>query len=236
MPPLGATASRSARALTRPWLKLDLAHIAAGARRRAGPRALRPPMVGAPAPTTRPRSTATASACGHAAAAASGCSRVVGDCSAWGKQLGAGTFRESFEQLAHGASGIVFLNEHGFDRLVVGDKMPDPNTGKRIVDPTGISWNNDQGYELGGIGCSKTAEGKYRVVMGMDDPTVGEALHLFVLEDGTKGLRIASEDSLLLIGRARANNEIFGNTAEFAGLMIKDASGEVVLEQNALGK
>jgi len=155
---------------------------------------------------------------------------------AWGKRLGEATFRESFEKLAHGASGIVFLNEQGFDRLVVGDEMPDPNTGKRIVDPTGMTWNNDEGYELGGIGCSKTAEGKYRVVMGMDDPTVGEALHLFVLEDGTKGLRIASEDSLLLLGRARANNEIFGNTAEFAGLMIKDTNGEILLEQNALTK
>jgi len=57
-----------------------------------------------------------------------------------------------------------------------------------------------------------------------------------VLEDGTKGLHIASEDSLLLFGRARANNEIFGNTTEFAGLMVKDASGKVLLEENALAE
>ncbi len=58
----------------------------------------------------------------------------------------------------------------------------------------------------------------------------------YVLGDGTKGLRIASEDALLLIGRVRASNEIFGNTAEFASLLVKDASGKVVLDQNALAK
>jgi hypothetical protein len=155
---------------------------------------------------------------------------------AWGARLGGDRFRENYAKLDHAANGIVVLNEQGFDTLAIGDRMPDPNTGKRLVVPTGMTWNDEHGYELGGLGCSKTAEGKYRVVMGMDDPTVGEALHLFVLEDGTKGLRIASEDALLLIGRARAGNDVFGNASEFAGLMVKDASGKVVLEQNALAK
>lgn len=153
---------------------------------------------------------------------------------AWSQRFGGESFRESYAKLDHSASGILFLDESGFDRLIVGEHAPDPNTGQRLVDPTGMTWNDDQGFELGGIGCSKTEDGRFRVVMGMDDPSVGEALHLFVLEDGTKGLRIASEDALLLLGRARANNEIFGNTSEFAGFLVKDVGGNVVLEQNAL--
>ena len=153
---------------------------------------------------------------------------------AWGPRLGGERFEQAFGQLDHGASGIVFLNDQGFDRLVVGEHAPDPNTGQRLVDPTGMTWNDDQGFELGGIGCSRTAAGKFRVVMGMDDPSVGEALHLFVLEDGTKGLRIASTDAQLLVGRAHPGDEIFGAAAEFAGVMIKDGSGKLLLEQNAL--
>src|SRR5262245_46440421 len=59
---------------------------------------------------------------------------------AWGARLGGDKFRENYAKLDHGASGLLFLDEHGFDRLVVGDKAPDPNTGKRLVDPTGMAW------------------------------------------------------------------------------------------------
>lgn len=154
--------------------------------------------------------------------------------STWAPRMGGAKFMEAYRGYDNSASGLVFLNEQGFDKLVLGEKIPDSNTGKRLVDSAGFAFNDDEGYERGGLGVSKTPEGKFRVVMGMDDPTVGEALHLFVLEDGSKGLRIASEDGLLLLGRAAAGNEIFQNPEPFVGLLVKDAEGKLMLEQNAL--
>lgn len=156
--------------------------------------------------------------------------------STWAPRLGGAKFMEAYRSYDNSASGLVFLNEQGFDKLVLGEKMPDPNTGVRLVDSAGFSFNDDEGFECGGLGVSKTPEGKTRVVMGMDDPKVGEALHLFVMEDGSKGLRIASEDGLLLLGRAVAGNEIFQNAEPFLGMLVKDAQGKLLLEQNALKK
>ena len=153
--------------------------------------------------------------------------------SAWAPRMGGAKFMDAYKSYDNSASGLLFLNEQGFDKLVLGETIPDSNTGKRLVDSAGFAFNDDEGFERGGLGVSKTPEGKFRVVMGMDDPTVGEALHLFVLEDGSKGLRIASEDGLLLLGRAVAGNEIFQNSEPFLGLQIKDAQGKVLLEQNA---
>ena len=130
---------------------------------------------------------------------------------------------------------ILQLDEQGFDKLMLADHAPDPNTGKRLVENSGLIWNDDRGFERGGVGCAKTSDGKYRGVFGLDD-SEGEAVHLFVLEDGSKGLRIASKDMVLLAGRATPGNEIFGNEGEFGGLMIKDKDGKVVLDQNVLGK
>jgi hypothetical protein len=152
----------------------------------------------------------------------------------WAKNssLGADKYMEYYRTYNNEASGIIFLNEEGYDKLIVGDKTPDPNTGKRLVEPAGMTWNDDKGYERGGIGISKTADGKHRVVMGMDDPEIGEAMHMFILEDGTKGIMIAGEDGIILIGKARSGNEIFKNKTDFSGLKLIDNKGQVIWENN----
>jgi hypothetical protein len=156
----------------------------------------------------------------------------------WAKNssLGSAKYMEHYRTYNHDASGIIFLNENGYDKLIVGDKTPDPNTGKRLVEPAGMTWNDDEGFERGGIGISKTAEGKHRVVMGMDDPVIGEAMHMFILEDGAKGLMIAGEDGMILIGKAKAGNEIFRNKNDFSGLRLIDNKGAVIWENNTLQK
>ncbi|HVK97161.1 MAG TPA: hypothetical protein VM368_05055 [Flavisolibacter sp.] len=105
----------------------------------------------------------------------------------WSSRLGGEKYMEQYKSYEHSASGIAFLNESGFDKLILDEKTPDPNTGRRIVDAAGFTWNDDEGFERGGLGISKTKDGQYRVVLGIDDPKVGEALHMFILEDGTKG-------------------------------------------------
>ena len=151
----------------------------------------------------------------------------------WAPRMGGEAYMQAYREYDNEVGGILILNEQGFDKLMLADHTPDPNTGKRLFENSGLTWNDDQGFELGGLGCGKTEDGKYRVILGMDDPQ-GEAVHLFALEDGTKGLRIASSDMLLVAGRARAGNGVFGNSAEFGGLMIKNKEGEVVFEQNVI--
>ncbi len=137
------------------------------------------------------------------------------------------------EELRHDVGGILFLNEDGFDKLVLGETIPDPNTGRRIVESSGFAFNDDRGYEMGGLGVSKTETGAYRVVFGMDDPKVGEAMHMFVLEDGTKGIQVAYEEGRLLLGRSPKNG-FFNTTEEFVGIKVENLNGEILWQENAL--
>ena len=151
----------------------------------------------------------------------------------WAKRFGGEKYMQNYATYEHGENGIIFLNEQGYDKLVLGENVGDPNTGKRIVKAAGFSFNDDEGFERGGLGISKTQEGKYRVVFGMDDPKVGEAMHLFLLEDGTKGMQIAYEGGRMLLGRAEPNSGFFGNKEEFAGIKIENKEGNVLWETNA---
>lgn len=152
----------------------------------------------------------------------------------WAKRFGGEKYMKDYSTYEHGENGIIFLNEQGYDKLVLGENVGDPNTGKRIVKASGFSFNDDEGFERGGLGISKTKDDKYRVVFGMDDPNVGEALHLFVLEDGTKGMQVAYEGGRMLIGKAEANSEIFGTKEEFAGIKVEGNDGKILWEKNAL--
>jgi hypothetical protein len=154
----------------------------------------------------------------------------------WAPRLGGEKYLEDYATYDHAASGILFLNEQGHDKLILGEKMPDPNTGKRLVKASGLTFNDDEGFERGGLGVSRTEGGGYRVVLGMDDPEVGEAMHVFVLEDGTKGLRIAHKGGQVILGRFKPGNEVVERAEELSGISILDEEGKVVWEQNALQK
>jgi hypothetical protein len=139
-------------------------------------------------------------------------------------------YMEWYKSYYHGAEGIVIMNENGFDRVLLGDKLADPNTGKRMFEPAGITWNDKEGWELGGAGVNTTKDGKSRSVMGVDDRD-GEAVHIVALEDGTKGLIIGGENGRLMIGMSKKDGKWFQNKEAFTGVKYFDANGKLVWEQ-----
>jgi hypothetical protein len=107
-------------------------------------------------------------------------------------------YRDNFNKLETGAVGMLVLDENGFDRMSVGGRLPDPNTGKRIGVPTGISVNNDKGFERAGFRVMNI-NGDARVALGMDSEN-GEALTLSVINGIGVGLRMNDSKNKLFMG------------------------------------
>lgn len=139
-------------------------------------------------------------------------------------------YMEYYKNYYHSTNGMVIMNETGFDRVLLGDKLADANTGKRNFEAAGISWNDKEGFELGGAGVNTTEDGKSRGVIGLDD-TDGEALHIVTLEDGTKAIIIGGENGRLMIGMSKKNGEWFRNSEEFVGIKYFDNNGKLIWEQ-----
>lgn len=45
-----------------------------------------------------------------------------------------------YKDYYHGAYGMVVMDKNGIDKLLVGDKLANPNRGVRITDVTGLTW------------------------------------------------------------------------------------------------
>lgn len=136
----------------------------------------------------------------------------------------------------HGGNGLLIMNESGFDKVLLGDRLADPNTGKRNGSPTGMLWNDEQGFERGGLGLNQLVEnGQYRNVLGFDDET-GEALHVGLLEDGSKFIRFAWTDSVLVIGRGVPGSFLFNSKKSFAGTQFKSVQDSTGYSQNLIKK
>jgi len=139
-------------------------------------------------------------------------------------------YMEIYKKYYHSTIGIVIMNEKGFDRVLLGDKLADSNTGVRLFEAAGITWNDQFGFEMGGAGVNTTEDGKARGVIGLDG-SEGEALHLVVLEDGTKALIIGGENGRLIIGMSEQNGQWFQNDNEFVGAKFFDNQGNLIWEQ-----
>ena len=126
-----------------------------------------------------------------------------------------------------------FRDENGFDRVAVGDQLPDANTGRRIGSATGITIHNDKGYERAGFGTIKVGD-KFQVGLGMDDE-YGEALNLFASKDLGVGLRINDSKNQLIFGTLEPNK--LGNKSDqpFSGYMFSQGS-EIKHQFNILQK
>ncbi len=140
-------------------------------------------------------------------------------------------FMEWYKDYNHSAIGMVVMNEQGFDRVQLGDKLSDPNSGKRMFEAAGFMWNDAQGWEKGGAGVNTLKDGQSRSVVGLDDDG-GEAVHLVALEDGTKGLIIGGENGRLMIGMSKKDGPWFQNKDAFTGIKYFDAEGNLVWEQD----
>jgi len=140
---------------------------------------------------------------------------------------------DKFDELHKASVGMLILDENGFDRVAVGDQLPDANTGRRIGSATGITIHNDKGYERAGFGTIKVGD-KFQVGLGMDDE-YGEALNLFASKDLGVGLRINDSKNQLIFGTLEPNK--LGNKSDqpFSGYMFSQGS-EVKHQFNVLQK
>ncbi len=154
----------------------------------------------------------------------------------WSKNYGDGNqYMEWYKNYYHGAEGMVILNEQGFDRVLIGDKLADPNIGKRMFQFSGVLWNDKEGWELGGAGVNTTKTGEARSVVGVDDQE-GEAVHIAAQEDGTKGLFIGGENGNLLMGMSKPNGARFKNEKAFTGIKYFDKKGNLLWQQEIKNK
>ena len=140
---------------------------------------------------------------------------------------------DKFDELHKAGVGMLVLDENGFDRVAVGDRLPDANTGRRFGSATGITIHNDKGYERAGFGTIKVGD-KFQVGLGMDDE-YGEALNLFASKEIGVGLRINDSKNHLIFGSLQPNK--LGNKSDqpFSGYMFSQGS-EVKHQFNVLEK
>lgn len=139
----------------------------------------------------------------------------------------------NFYDLHTAGVGMIILDENGFDRVAIGDQLPDANTGKRIGSATGITIHNERGFERAGFGTIRTADGM-RVGLGMDDEH-GEALNLFVAKGFGAGLRINDSKNQLLFGTLEPKKMYNNSEQPFSGFMFRQGN-EVKHQLNVLEK
>jgi hypothetical protein len=151
----------------------------------------------------------------------------------WASRFGdeANDYMAWYKDYTHTTDGMVIMNEDGFDRVVIGDKVTDPNIGKRMFEMAGVVWNNREGWELGGAGVNTSRDGKIaRSIIGLDNEE-GEAVHLVALEDGTKGMIIGGVNGRLVVGMSRTKGQDAEHTDVFTGIKYFDKEGKLVWEQ-----
>lgn len=135
-----------------------------------------------------------------------------------------------YKNYKNASNGIIFMNEEGFDRVLVGESLSDPNVGVRMFEMSGILMNNNMGWERAGAGINTTKDGKSRAGFGLDDDS-GEAMHLMTMEDGSKALIISDEDGSIRIGMSQKPGELFQNKESFTGIKYFNNEGKLVWEQ-----
>jgi len=140
----------------------------------------------------------------------------------WGKYFSE-EYMEWYKEYENSANGILIMDEHGFDRLVIGSPTPDPNIGKRIGPATGIMINDQEGFERSGYGLISTEKGN-RVVLGLDNEDGTEGLSLALFEDGTTGLIMNSPNNQIFIGKADSAGIFSDEEVPFFGLKVQSDS------------
>lgn len=137
----------------------------------------------------------------------------------WGNRLPK-EYGEWYQSYRHDMNGVLILDEKGFDRVAVGDPVPDPNIGKRIAPSTGIVINDDQGFERTGYGLSKV-EGRNRVVLGLDSARGQEGVVLALFDEGPLGLTVQEGDRRIYLGISPHESTVTGEAEPFHGLVLR---------------
>ena len=135
-----------------------------------------------------------------------------------------------YQDYIHETNGMLILSDDGFDRLVVGDPVPDPNIGRRIAPSTGMVINDSQGFERTGYGVL-AVNGRYNVGLGLDTDRIEEGLSLVLHDDGPRGILVGTLADGVFLGSAPAGHDWTGLAEEFQGMLVR-RGGEIVYEMN----
>jgi hypothetical protein len=148
----------------------------------------------------------------------------------WGKRYpNVDRYMNFYKDYRHATNGILILDENGFDRVAVGDPVPDPNIGKRIGPSTGIVINDEQGDERSGWGLLNV-NGRHRVVLGLDSAQGGEALTLAAYDDPLQvGMTIRDRQHMMYVGTAPASDKLRGLEEAFYGFFVRGTEGTKAL-------
>jgi len=143
--------------------------------------------------------------------------------SAWAGRYPKGAYMKWYADYRNAVSGMLVLDEHGVDRVVVGDSLPDPNIGRRIGSSAGVLINDAQGFERSGYGLL-SVKGSDRVVLGLDTNRGEEGVVLAVIDGGRLGVHVAGRGFLGFFGAAPAADSLGGIGESVAGLLLKQGA------------
>jgi hypothetical protein len=140
-----------------------------------------------------------------------------------------------YKDYRHATNGLLILDENGFDRIALGDPVPDPNIGKRIGPSTGVVINDERGFERSGYGLLKVKD-RYRVALGMDSARGREGLTLALFDEGRVGVTVADGQRVVYLGSAPAKDSLTGTAGPFHGLLVRGTDGTKFLSNAAAEK
>lgn len=129
----------------------------------------------------------------------------------------------AYNRLWHSMHGLLVLDENGFDRIGIGDSMPDPNIGRRIGAGTGLAINNSKGYERGGYGMT-VVNGHERIVVGLDSKQGPEGLALVLDDAGRVQVMVRQGEKSLLLGTLTAAEQGQEGAAPGFGLVVREGN------------
>ena len=123
----------------------------------------------------------------------------------WSQHFGdANQYMKWYQDYNHKANGILILDEQGFDKVCLGDGVPDANIGQRIGKQTGLIFCDNEGFERGGIGVINLGANQNRVVMALDGENGTDATGISVMEDGETGFFAGGKGYRMFLGASPA--------------------------------
>lgn len=132
-------------------------------------------------------------------------------------------YMEWYRDYRHDANGLLILDENGFDRIAIGDPVPDPNIGKRSGNATGITINDDRGFERTGYAVFKEKVG-YSVLLGLDNDQGREAVKLSVQDGAASGVAVETKNQSLFLGNAPSGSSATKLPTPFNGLLLRQGA------------
>jgi hypothetical protein len=134
-------------------------------------------------------------------------------------------FMDWYKEYDHSNYGLVILDSLGFDRVALGNPVPDLSFGQRIGPLTGLAINDELGKERTGYGVLNV-NGKNRVNIGLDNEDGREGVVLSLDEYGIAGLKVMSEKGIIFVGKTDSLNPFFKSGSDFNGVFLKDDDNE----------